>query len=466
MDHLKSYIGKINNRKVLIIYGVVTIIMTMALLIYQNTFSYQLHLNDELIGTISEMSIAEDALISIEEQISAEFGAEANYEFETTIKEVRVPKDQIIDQEELENLIYDNLQIYKPAAVIFLDGKEILALETKEQAESILNHIKEPFVEKIDQIKGNVEVLDISFNQDIEIAMKDVPIEEIFSTEKALNEIEKSKEQVQTYEIASGDNAWNVSRSFNTAVNKLQEANPDKSLEDLMPGDKINLVVEKPYIDVTATVKQITQEAIAFETENENSSSLYTGETKVKQEGKKGEKEITKEITYLNGAIDSQKVIDEKVITKPTKKIVLVGTKSRPVVARSKSVSTSRSSAPTYKGNVGSAIVSTARHYIGVPYVSGGSSPSGFDCSGFTQYVYRQYGISLPRTSGGQGSVGGFVARSDLKPGDLVVFSGHVGIYVGNNSFIHAPTHGKRVQITSLNSAYWRSKYISGRRVY
>ena len=103
--------------------------------------------------------------------------------------------------------------------------------------------------------------------------------------------------------------------------------------------------------------------------------------------------------------------------------------------------------------------------YMGIPYVSGGSTPAGFDCSGFTQYVFRQYGISIPRTSGGQGGAGSQVSRGDLKPGDLVIFSGHVGIYVGNGSFIHSPSTGKSIQISSL-SGYWSSKFICGRRVY
>jgi cell wall-associated NlpC family hydrolase len=164
---------------------------------------------------------------------------------------------------------------------------------------------------------------------------------------------------------------------------------------------------------------------------------------------------------YLNGAKESSKVLDEKIISEPTTKIVLEGTKSRPVVSAAR-----KTTASAYNANLGSSIVSKARQYLGTPYRSGGSTPAGFDCSGFTQYVFKQFGIGLPRTSGGQGSVGGYVSKGDLRPGDLVVFSGHVGIYVGNGNMIHSPRTGKSVEITSINTAYWRAKYISGRRVY
>ena len=99
----------------------------------------------------------------------------------------------------------------------------------------------------------------------------------------------------------------------------------------------------------------------------------------------------------------------------------------------------------------GSAIVSTAYNYIGVPYVYGGSSPRGFDCSGLVQYVYRQNGISLPRTSGAQAGVGRGVSLSDAQPGDIVCYPGHVAIYIGGGKVIHAPYPGRRVEVASAN---------------
>lgn len=117
-----------------------------------------------------------------------------------------------------------------------------------------------------------------------------------------------------------------------------------------------------------------------------------------------------------------------------------------------------------------SAIIATAKKYIGVPYVWGGSTPGGFDCSGFVQYVFNAHGISLPRVSKQQYGVGTWVSKSNLKAGDLVFFDtegngvSHLGIYIGNNQFIHAST-SKGVIITSLSNTYWAPRYYGAKRI-
>lgn len=148
--------------------------------------------------------------------------------------------------------------------------------------------------------------------------------------------------------------------------------------------------------------------------------------------------------------------LDADGLVGPTTYSALLG-KSMPEVSRGSSA-------------LGRRIVASSMQYLGVPYVFGGTTPSGFDCSGYVRYVFANAGIYLPRTADAQYECGYPVSTSELVPGDLVFFStyeagaSHVGIYIGDGSFINASS-SSGVSIASLYSSYWGSCYIGARRV-
>ena len=117
-------------------------------------------------------------------------------------------------------------------------------------------------------------------------------------------------------------------------------------------------------------------------------------------------------------------------------------------------------------------ILETAMSLIGTPYRFGGTTPNGFDCSGYVKYIMDQYGITLPRTSSAIYQAADTIPPEELEPGDLVFFRGyqagpsHVGIYAGDNSFIHAPSAGKTVSISQLDDPdYWGARFIGAAKV-
>ena len=120
----------------------------------------------------------------------------------------------------------------------------------------------------------------------------------------------------------------------------------------------------------------------------------------------------------------------------------------------------------------GEKIVAQAKKHLGVRYVYGGTSPSGFDCSGLVYYVYKQCGYSITRTATAQSYDGRLVARANMQPGDIIIFYngaksaiGHAGIYIGGGQFIHASSGGGRVMISSLSESYYNTRFYSARRV-
>ncbi|MBQ6630512.1 MAG: C40 family peptidase [Romboutsia sp.] len=126
---------------------------------------------------------------------------------------------------------------------------------------------------------------------------------------------------------------------------------------------------------------------------------------------------------------------------------------------------------PTASGT-GAKLVELAKSKLGCKYVWGATGPNTFDCSGLTSWCHKQLGISIPRTSLAQSKSGKTVSKSDLQPGDLIFWKttsaevGHVGMYVGNGQFIHAPNKSKPVKYDSLSSSYYSSRYVRARRYY
>ena len=121
--------------------------------------------------------------------------------------------------------------------------------------------------------------------------------------------------------------------------------------------------------------------------------------------------------------------------------------------------------------STGSAIADLAMSFLGAPYRTGGATPAGFDCSGLVEYVYARNGIAVPRTVAEQYRVGQSVRRSDLAPGDLVFFhtvsrgASHVGIWLGGDDFVHAPSGSGEVRVEHLSAHYWASRYVGARRI-
>ncbi len=137
-------------------------------------------------------------------------------------------------------------------------------------------------------------------------------------------------------------------------------------------------------------------------------------------------------------------------------------------IATDSSVSTP--STPVSSSDLGKQIATYAQQYVGYPYVYGGKSPSGFDCSGFMQFVFAQFGYQINRTATAQLANGYYVEYDDMQPGDIIYFgfgstASHVGMYIGNGQFVHAQNSSTGVVITSLSEPWYANRYLCAHRI-
>ncbi|MBP3384777.1 MAG: C40 family peptidase [Firmicutes bacterium] len=225
--------------------------------------------------------------------------------------------------------------------------------------------------------------------------------------------------------------------------------------------DAVNEIVTanataEPMVVVTLTEKVSTEQEIEFETTYEKSPLLYMGEEKILEKGEKGQQTVVTEVTKTNGQVVSSTVVSTVVNVEAKNQVVQTGTKR---------MTSSVASDVVNKGGVamgvgsGSEVANYALQFVGNPYKYGGTSlTNGADCSGFVMSVYAHFGISLPRTSGGQAAVGKAVSYSEARPGDIICYSGHVGIYIGGGKIVHASTPSTGIIVS--NATYRTIKSV------
>jgi cell wall-associated NlpC family hydrolase len=325
------------------------------------------------------------------------------------------------------------------AFAINVDGQVFANVATSKDAHAVLRSIETKYAGLDDTWIGN-------FQETVAIENVIVELNALTSTPAAFDYLITGGVAEQSYEVQNGDTLSGIASKLSVSTDEIKANNPDINLTVLHIGDQITISSLVPYIHYETTGVVTEREPIEPPVIEEPTDTLYKNEKKVIQEGTAGEREVTRQKTFVNGQLTVAEELNSVTITEPVEKIVQVGTKARPV-------------AVSYSGSFsGSGIVGTAYSLIGIPYRSGGSSPAaGFDCSGFTQYVYGLNGIGLPRTASGQTLAGSVISLGAAAPGDIVAWgsvgnSYHVGIYIGGGQYIHAPTPGRSIMVQSISN--------------
>jgi cell wall-associated NlpC family hydrolase len=337
-------------------------------------------------------------------------------------------------------------------------------------------------------------------------------------TKAASKHSDIKKNTTAEHTIQNGDTLFAIARKNNTSIDAIREANGIAKGEELKIGRSIKIpsgttveakaksesmklvLDEKKDKEKTKAAskhsdkkKSTTAEHIATATKSykvKKSDSLYSiakcngttiedlkkanhissnkslkvGQILLLSTSSKDSHTKTIKLTQKHDKLEIRKASSNRVVLepKPTKKSFLA------LFGEEDILSTGRTSTKQ------KAIPQAAKKYLGKRYVLGATGPYNFDCSGFTSYVCKKNGVSLPRTSIDQSRVGKKVARSNLKAGDLIFFDtsrsrrgyvNHVGIYMGNNKFIHASSSKRKVIITTLDGSFYDSRFKGGRRV-
>ncbi|MFP7299100.1 NlpC/P60 family protein [Neobacillus niacini] len=290
-------------------------------------------------------------------------------------------------------------------------------IEIKEADEDLANH-KEVYSERLKsiQVKGNQSVVTYA-----ELLLSAESISEFFNRFTAISKIIENDNELLEGLRKKEVTLKEAKEQLQNHINELEKS-------------KVELASEHKQIEENK--KQIQQDLEAAKGTLQELRAQQQAEQEAQQAAEREASQVT--------AQETQPQVQNSAAAQSTPPSVAVPNVTNSATANS--------------------VIATAKQYLGVPYVWGGSTPSGFDCSGFTSYVFRSVGISLPRTSRAQQNVGTRISLSQVQPGDLV-FRGspayHVGIYIGGGQYIHAPQTGDVVKIAPFNP----SKFSSASRV-
>jgi len=273
-----------------------------------------------------------------------------------------------------------------------------------------------------------------------------------------------------THKVKAGDTLWSVARKHHTTPKAIARANGISENAILALGKSLTIPDGKPAPKRTAPSRNWTRTTRPAKTASAEvhttcaGAHLRAGASTTARKVAKLPQGTT--LTYISRKGNWAKVALSNGVR---------GYVYRPLLGHGPGASREAAASP-HRHEPDAAgtepdLIRTALACRGVRYSRGGTSRGGFDCSGFTRYVFAKYGVALPHSSAAQARLGTPVNKSDLKAGDLVFFQtyrrgiSHVGIYIGNNNFVHAATYGRGVRVDSLSSGYYASRYRGARRV-
>ncbi len=461
ISRLKDAVKKISWKSPQVISGLaITIILTGGLTYYLSTTTSAaaIKINGQPIGLVRNVSTGKDLVKTLLEQQGKPFGVVAKTHDQIDYENVRVNPAVYLESTLSEEKLGDKLRYYLDGYKLEADGSIIAFLPSKEDTEKLLKDYEGYYVKPSEENK----VTAVNFAEEVRVEKVEAQPDQIKKYDQAFKVLIDGKITTKDYTVLADDSWWLIARKNNMLTDEVLAGNPGATKDSkLQPGQIIKLVASTPYLTVVSQGTYTGPETIPYDVVTKTDNKLRTGQTKVIEQGSNGTKMVTYSYEQKNGIDVTKQVLEEKVIKTPVNRVIAKGPNSRPVSVAS----------AVSRGSGGSSnIVDRALSLQGTRYVFGGTSKSGFDCSGFTKYVYAVSGISLPRTSYAQFASGTAVGENDLRSGDLVFFStyakgaSHVGIYTGGGRFVHASNPSSGVITSSISDSFYSSRYLGARR--
>ncbi len=324
MHKIKSM--KMLNKKYMLHFFVLFVTILTCSMIYSSTLSYEVKIDGKNIGIVENKREVYRLVEDMKNQIKKEFNKDVTIGQNITFNKVRVGKDQLTSKDVFKENLGKVIDLKVKAYAIQVNGKDIVFLKDKKEAEQVLKEIKNV---NIKETQGK-EIKEIKFMEKVSIKEKEANVAHVKNEKNAYNYLINGSESIQKYIVKDGDTIWDIAKAHDLKVEDIQKANPDINIDKLKIDQKINITAAKPYVNVKVIELASYEEVIPYETLFEDTQALYKGEKKVKLQGLEGKKKIEAEIVKINGVETGKNILAEEILQVPENKVVLQGTKNKP----------------------------------------------------------------------------------------------------------------------------------------
>lgn len=293
---------------------------------YYSAKSYTLFIDDKEIGSVREQETLSMAIKKLENDFRIKNNTESVLASSVRIVESNANDSELISSFKLNASLKSALKIKSQGYGVYVNGQVVGFLKSKEEADNLLNDVKNYFTSKYEQD----QIISAEFNENISIETVAVASDKMVEKDKLLEYILIGTDEKVSYTVQKGDTYWDIAVKNKMTVEQLMSANPDANENKLMPGDELSLIIPKPFINVNIQRKLIVEEKIKFGSETQKVSYMYSDEKKVKTAGVYGKDEVEYIITEQNGIEIKREELSRVNISQPKNEVVLVGTIAPP----------------------------------------------------------------------------------------------------------------------------------------
>ncbi|KOP71606.1 peptidoglycan DD-metalloendopeptidase family protein [Cytobacillus solani] len=313
------------------------------------TTVYYVYMNDKYIGTVSDKSVIENI---VNDKLSESKDTYQNLNLSVASEVTYVPEqvfhsNAATNNSEVAEQVVKEIGVKADASALVIDGNPVAYVENAEMAKTVLDQLKLKYVSE-DQLKAldaqkasnhtlpplkenETRIVDVRLSKEVTVSNEQIEPGKILSVADAIKLLDKGSVEEVKYKVKEGDVLGGIAHAHNLETKQLLAINPELTEDSLLQIDQeVNVTVLKPYVQVVVEKETFTKEQVPFEKEVVEDSSMFKGDTKVKQEGKDGMRAATYHISEQNGQVITKKLAKEEVLQEPVKHIVVKGTKVVP----------------------------------------------------------------------------------------------------------------------------------------